>query len=98
MKTICRLADFNPPNVSIYLFEDSKPVEIASDKTTIGDPANPDFYIADCNSSNCVLYENTTNPDEYAGWKYFYTPDGGWVLNPDWIPPEPITDPNAFQI
>jgi len=89
MKTICRLPDFDPANVSIYLFDDSKPVEIASDKTTIGDPSNPDFYIADCNSSNCILYENVTDPGDYAGWKYFYTPDEGWVLNPGWVPPEP---------
>lgn len=88
MKTICRLADFDPPNVSIYIFEDSKPVEIASDRTTVGDPAQPDFYIADCNSSNCVLYENVIEPSGYCGWKYLYTPSTDWTLNPGWIPPE----------
>ena len=47
MKTICRLADFQVPNVSIYLFDDAKPVSIEADRTVIGDPASPDLIVMD---------------------------------------------------
>ena len=30
------------------------------------------------------------------GWKYFYTPSGGWVLNPDFVPPTPPVDNTEF--
>jgi hypothetical protein len=82
MKTIVR----NGTNVSLYLFDDSAYVDIAADKTTIGDPVQ--FYIDDCTTSNVTLFEGVTNPDEWTGWKYLYTAEGGWVLNPDWTPPE----------
>lgn len=84
MKTICRLADFYLPDVSLYLFEDSISVSIGDTKTVIGDPSDIDLIIADCDTSNCVLRENVTDPGEWDGWKYTYTPDGGWVLNPDY--------------
>lgn len=87
MKTICRLADFRVPNVSIYLFEDAKPVSIEADRTVVGDPANPDLIIMDCKTSNCVLEEGVTDPGDWFGWKYTYTSGGGWVLNPDWVDP-----------
>ena len=87
MKTICRLPDFQVPNVSIYLFADDKPVSIEADRTVIGDPANPDLIIMDCNTSNCVLEEGVTNPDDWFGWKYTYTDADGWVLNPGWVDP-----------
>ena len=96
MKTICRLADYNPANVSIFVFDDAKPVEITAEKTIVGDPASPDFYIADCSANNAVLYEGVTPPDDYTGWKYFYTPSGGWVLNPDFVPPTPPVDNTEF--
>tara|TARA_Y100000004_G_scaffold169666_1_gene204118 strand:+ start:1281 stop:1598 length:318 start_codon:yes stop_codon:yes gene_type:complete len=88
MKTICRLADYTQaPNISLYLFPDDKQVLIESDKTTIGDPSNPDMYVMDCDSSNVVLHEGVAEPDDWFGWKYFYTTDGGWVLNTAWIDP-----------
>lgn len=88
MKTICRLAGYEQgPNISLYLFADDKQVLIESDKTTIGDPSDPEMYIMDCNSSNVLLHEGVTEPDDWFGWKYFYTPYGGWVLNPDWVDP-----------
>ncbi len=95
MKTICRLPDFTDgPNVSLYLFEDSKQVLIESDKTVIGDPSKPDVIIMDCNSSNVVLHEGVTDPDDWCGWKYFYTTDDGWVLNPNWVDPNLPVPPN----
>jgi Tol biopolymer transport system component len=88
MKTICRLADYTQgPNISLYLFPDDKQVLIESDRTTIGDPSNPEMYIMDCDSSNVVLHEGVTEPDDWFGWKYFYTADGGWTSNPAWIDP-----------
>lgn len=87
MKTICRLPDFQVPNVSLYLFDDAKPVSVEADRTVIGDPANPDLIVMDCNTSNCVLHEGVTNPDDWFGWKYTYTNADGWVLNPGWVDP-----------
>lgn len=88
MKTICRLADYTQgPNISLYLFPDDKEVLVGSDRTTIGDPSNPEMYIMDCDSSNVVLHEGVTEPDDWFGWKYFYTADGGWTSNPAWIDP-----------
>ncbi len=87
MKTICRLADFQTPNVSLYLFEDAKPVSVETDRTVVGDPANPDLIIMDCNTSNCVLEEGVTDPGDWFGWKYTYTANGGWTLNPTWVDP-----------
>ena len=88
MKTICRLADYEQgPHISLYLFADDKQVLVGSDRVTIGDPSNPDLYIMDCDSSNVVVHEGVTEPDDWFGWKYFYTADGGWVLNEDWIDP-----------
>ena len=87
MKTICRLGDFQVPNLSIYLYADDKQILIESDKTTIGDPSNPDLYIMDCTTANCVLNEGVTEPTDWFGWKYTFTDAGGWVLNPDWVDP-----------
>jgi hypothetical protein len=86
MKTIVR----NGTNVSLYLFEDSQFVDIAADKTTIGNP--PILYVDDCDSSNVTLFEGVTEPENWTGWKYFYTAADGWVLNPDYVPPTPIPE------
>jgi len=87
MKTICRLGDFSVPNCSLYLFDDAKQISVEADRTIIGDPANPDLYIMDCNTSNAVLHEGVSEPDDWYGWKYTYTSDGGWALNPIWVDP-----------
>lgn len=82
MKTIIR----NDNNVSLYLFDDSTYVDIQANKTIVGNP--PEFIIADCDDSNATLFENVSNPEDWQPWKYLYTEADGWVLNPDWIPPE----------
>ena len=82
MKTIVR----NKTNVSLYLFADDKVVDVQETQTVIGNP--PELIIADCNTSNATLFEGVTDPGDWAGWKYLYTADGGWVLNPDWTPPK----------
>jgi hypothetical protein len=80
MKTIVRKGT----NVSLYLFDDSVYVDIAADKTTIGDPAT--LYIDDCTTANATLFEGVTTPEEWTGWKYLYTTESGWELNPNWTP------------
>lgn len=82
MKTIVRKDN----NVSLYLYDDEIVVDIQSDKTIVGDP--PMLIIGDCNSSNATLFENVSNPEAWQGWKYLYTDADGWVVNPEWIPPE----------
>ena len=89
MKTICRLPNFDTPNVSLYLFDDSVAVNIESDRTVVGPESNPYFVVLDCNTSNCILHEGVSDPGNWEGWKYFYTTQDGWELNPDWIPPAP---------
>jgi hypothetical protein len=87
MKTICRLENFTVPNVSLYLFADEQQVLIQENKTIVGAPDQPDFVIMDCDTSNCVLKENVTEPDQWVGWKYTYTDEVGWELNPSWVDP-----------
>lgn len=83
MKTIC----FNENNISIYLFDDTTFVDIQEDKIVIGNPV--EYYISDCNKNNTTLFENVTSPDDWIGWKYFYTLKDEWVLNPEWNSLEP---------
>jgi hypothetical protein len=72
-------------NLSLYLLEDDVSVVLASDKITVGDP--PKFIIADCNSSDTVLHEGVSKPEEWIGHKYTY--DGtGWALNPNFVKSE----------
>ena len=87
MKTITE----NATKLSKYLFDDSKAVSMGSDKITIGDPSDPDFYIGDLNSGNATLTENVTDaPSDWMGCKYTYDPaaDPKWVANSDWEDPE----------
>ena len=87
MKTITE----NETKLSKYLFDDSKPVSMGSDKITIGDPSAPDFYIGDLTSSTATLTENVTDaPSDWSGNRYTYDPaaDPKWVANPDWEDPE----------
>lgn len=71
--------------LSLYLFEDDKPLLIEKDKITVGDPA--DFIIGDCNSGNTVLHEGITGPEDWIGGKFLF--DGtNWAPNPNWVAPE----------
>lgn len=82
MKTLTR----PDTNVSIYLFDDEIPVLIGATQTQVGDPAQ--LYISDCDTSNIVLHENVTAPDDWAGHKYLYV-NGAWEPNPDLPPAQP---------
>jgi hypothetical protein len=83
MKTIIE----NSTNISKYLFEDDKAIDIQADKINVGDPANLDFIIGDLNSNNATLHENVTNsPADWKGCKYMF--DGTtWTQDPNWVDP-----------
>ncbi len=88
MKTIV----LNSNNVSLYVFEDSEVIAQGETSTAIGDPLS--LTICDCNSSNTTVYTGVTKPNDWIGWKYFYTEAEGWVLNPDYQDPSVIpSDP-----
>lgn len=84
MKTIVR----KESNISLYLFSDDVVVNIDKNNTIVGNP--PEMIISDCDKTNTILFENVTDPDDWSGWKYTYTEETGWVLNPGWQPPEPL--------
>lgn len=85
MKTICRLEDFEAgPHVSLYIFADDLQVDIGDEKTVIGDSDSPHMIIMDCDKSNCILHTNVEEPDDWRGWKYIYTEDGGWEEFSGW--------------
>jgi len=78
MQTIVR----KDTNVSLYYLEDSKTVDINSDKTTISNGGTPELIIADCNSSNATLHTGVDTKSDYWGWKYKH--DGSsWSANAD---------------
>jgi len=78
MQTIVR----KDTNVSLYYLEDSKTVDIGSDKTTISNGGTPELIIADCNSSNATLHTGVDTKLDYWGWKYKH--DGSsWSANAD---------------
>lgn len=84
MKTITRQGT----NISLYIFDDEEIILMDSIRTVVGNPSK--FVIGDCNNLNSTLYENVVPPEDWQGWKYFYTDSGGWILNPDYV--EPVTE------
>lgn len=80
MKTVVR----KNTNVSLYLLADDVEIALNSENMIVGNP--PLFIVLDCNIANAAVYENVSDPDEWAGWKYLF--DGvAWTLNPDYVPP-----------
>ena len=75
---------------SIYLFEDNVSVVLSNSDITVGDPAI--LIIGDCSSTDTVLHEGVTAPDDWAEHKYTF--DGTtWAANPDWVEPVRHKDP-----
>lgn len=75
--------------LSLYVFANEEPLILKEESVTVGNPAK--FIIGDCNSSNTVLYESVTVPEDWTGHKYFF--DGtDWTLNPNWIDPETLIE------
>lgn len=78
---------FNDTGRSPYLFDDSKNVTMGADKITVGDEANPDFYIGDMNSGNATLHESVTGPADWQGNRYTF--DGSaWTEVDGWVDPK----------
>lgn len=78
---------FNGTGQSPYLFDDSKNVTMGVNRITVGDDANPDFYIGDMNSGNATLYEGVTAPDNWKGNRYTF--DGTtWTEVEGWVDPK----------
>ena len=72
-------------NTSIYLFEDSDVIDIASDQTTVSDSdGNPTLIISDVNSGNATLHTGVETPEDYFGWKYTYA-DSTWTAVVGWV-------------
>ena len=81
----------NATKLSKYLFDDSKAVSMGSDKITIGDPSDPDFYIGDLNSGNATLLK-TSRMRRLIGWGVSTPTTPPQTLNganSDWEDPEP---------
>tara|TARA_R110000851_G_scaffold285298_1_gene438980 strand:- start:11 stop:316 length:306 start_codon:yes stop_codon:yes gene_type:complete len=78
---------FNDTGRSPYLFDDSKNVTMGADKITVGDEADPDFYIGDMNSGNATLHEGVTGPEDWQGNRYTF--DGtDWTEVDGWVDPK----------
>ena len=78
---------FNDTGRSPYLFDDAKNVTMGADKITVGDEADPDFYIGDMNSGNATLHESVTGPDDWQGNRYTF--DGSdWTEVDGWVDPK----------
>ena len=81
MKTIVELST----NISKYILEDDVALDITDTHITVGSPV--EFIIGDMGSSNSVVYENVTPPEDWFGCKFTF--DGStWDLNADFsLPP-----------
>jgi len=83
MKTLT----FNETTHSPYIFTDDKSVIMESNRIIVGDPADPDFYIGDMDSSNATLHLDVTPPDDWLGNRYTF--DGSaWTEVAGWVDPK----------
>ena len=79
-------------NIAIYLLTDNAVINMTAEQTTVNDNGQ-DIIISDVNSENALLIEGANNPpDEWFGYRYFYTSDNGWVENTNWVDPR-VTEP-----
>ena len=76
---------------SIYLFEDGITTrDEENNKTVIVDANGIDILsLQGVTQDNNNFYYGVQNvPDnDYCGYKYFYTPEDGWILDTDWVDP-----------
>ena len=80
-------ANASKRNLCPYLFDDDKPLQISSEKITVGDLSSPDFHIGDKTDQNSTLYENVTAPEDWAGCKYTF--DGTtWTAVDGYVDPK----------
>ena len=82
MKTIVEIST----NLSKFIFDDSVDIQIT--ETSI---ITPEFVVACHNSSDVVMYEGVTPPEDWIGNKYTF--DGiTWELVPEIVPVDDIED------
>ena len=81
MKTLI----FTETKESKYIWEDSEIIIVTETQTNA-----TNLFIMDLNSTNAVLVENVTPPEDWRGCKYLY--DGAWTLNPKWVDPSVVID------
>ena len=82
MKTI-----LNAANISQHIFSDETEITLQDSQIDVGPSDFLELIILDLNSTNAVVVENVTPPDDWASNKYDYT-DSAWVLRPIITPPE----------
>jgi len=68
-------------NLSVRIYEDSNPVKLTEEWF---ENTDEDELILDRNSSNSVLIEDVTPPEDWDFKKYSYTAKDGWVKNLDY--------------
>lgn len=88
MKTIVETST----GLSKYLLDDDVVITSTVDGITVGSP--PTNIICDLNINTVTITENISNaPSDWAGNKYTF--DGtAWTLNPDWVEPENVDNPD----
>lgn len=84
--------DIVEPNqdLVLYLFSDDHEIIIKENETLINDPdGNPELIIDDVDSSNGILYNVDSYPDEtFQAHKYRYNPEDGFTGPLDtWVDP-----------
>ena len=57
------------------------------------------FFYNDLNLDNSTIYENPEHalPDDFEGFKYIYTPEDGYSLNPEFITSYEESDPTLDE-
>jgi len=82
MKTIVETST----GISKYLLADTVVLSVTAENIVVGQPVS--FIVADLSSSNAVVHEGVTAPDDWTGGKYLF--DGtDWTQNPNWVEPQP---------
>jgi hypothetical protein len=69
--------------VSRFIFNDNEEVTITSTSVV-----TPSFIVGDMDSSNAVIVNGVTPPEDWNHCKYIYSA-GTWTNNPDWVEPQP---------
>lgn len=75
-------------NLVLYVFEDSKVIEITDANIIVGQPI--EFTISDCSSQNTMLFLNVEVPDDWIPNKYLFE-ENQFTLNPKWTELSPVT-------
>lgn len=78
-------------HIALYLFQDEDQVTITDTKVEVVLANGQEKHISDCNSTNTLFFENVDEPpQEWFGYRYFYTTENGWVENDKWVDPRTV--------